>query len=85
MSVHKDLIQHAKNQNQLYMKFTQLNQQREVYIQEAVELCKAGKDFSTDKINDVTNQINFIANDRFIPTRKLVTPDMVRVYVESLK
>ncbi len=85
MSVHKDLIQHAKNQNQLYMKFTQLDQQREVYIQEAVELCKAGKDFSTDKINDVTNQINFIANDRFIPTRKLVTPDMVRVYVESLK
>ena len=85
MSVHKDLIQHAKNQNQLYMKFTQLDQQREVYIQEAVELCKAGKDFSTDKINDVTNQINFIANDRFIPTRKLVTPDMVRVYVESLR
>ena len=41
MSVHKDLIQHAKNQNQLYMKFTQLDQQREVYIQEAVELCKA--------------------------------------------
>ena len=85
MSVHKDLIQHAKNQNQLYMKFTQLDQQREVYIQEAVELCKAEKDFSTDKMNDVTNQINSIANDRFIPTRKLVTPDMVRVYVESLK
>lgn len=85
MSVHKDLIQHAKKQNELYTKFTQLDQQREDYIQEAVDLCKAGKDFTTDRINEVTMQINFIANDRFIPTRKLVTPDMVRVYVESLK
>ena len=85
MSVHKDLIQHAKKQNQSYMKFTELDQQREAYIEEAVDLCKAGKEFTTDKINEVTNQINFIANDRFIPTRKLVTPEMVRVYVDSLK
>lgn len=85
MSVHKDLIQHAKKQNQLFMKFTELDQQREEYIEEAVELCKAGKEFTTDKINEVTNQINFIANNRFIPTRKLVTPEMVREYVESLK
>lgn len=83
MSVHKDLIQHAKKQNQLYMKFTDLDQQREEYIEEAVKLCKAGKDFTVDKINEVTNQINFIANERFIPTRKLVTPEMVRVYVDK--
>lgn len=85
MSVHKDLIVHAKKQNQLYSKFVQLDQQREDYIEEAVELCKAGKDFTTDRINDVTKQINFIANNRFIPTRKLVSPDMVREYVESMK
>ena len=85
MSVHKDLILHAKKQNQQYSKFVLLDQQREDYIQEAVELCKAGKDFSTDRINEVTMQINLIANDRFIPTRKLVTLEMVRVYVESLK
>ena len=59
MSVHKDLIQHAKNQNQLYMKFTELDQQREEYIEEAVEFCKAGEDFTTDKINEVTNQNQF--------------------------
>lgn len=85
MSVHKDLIQHAKNQNQLYTKFTQLDQQREDYIQEAVDLCKAGKEFTTDRINEVTMQINFIANNRFIPTRKLVTPEMVHDYVGTLK
>ena len=85
MSVHKDLILHAKKQNQQYSKFVLLDQQRENYIEEAVLLCKAGKDFTTDRINEVTRQINLIANDRFIPTRKLVTPEMVRVYVESLK
>ena len=84
MSVHTDLILHAKKQNQQYSKFVLLDQQRENYIEEAVELCKTGKDFTTDRINEVTKQINLIANDRFIPTRKLVTPEMVRVYVESL-
>lgn len=84
MSVHKDLIQHAKKQNELYTKFTVLDQQREEYIQEAIGLCQAGKDFTTDRINEVTKQINFIANERFIPTRKLVTLDMVREYVNRL-
>lgn len=85
MSVHKDLIVHAQKQNQLYNKFIRLDEQRENYIEEAVELCKAGKDFTTDSINEVTMQINAIANQRFIPTRKLVTLEMVRTYVESLR
>ena len=84
MSVHKDLIQHAKKQNELYTKFTNLDQQRETYIQEAIELCRSGKEFTTDRINEVTKQINFIANERFIPTRKLVTSEMVHKYVEKL-
>ena len=45
MSVHKDLIVHAQKQNQLYNKFIRLDQQRENYIEEAVELCKAGERF----------------------------------------
>lgn len=85
MSVHKDLILHAKKQNQLYNKFLNLDQLREEYIQEAVELCQVGKEFTTDKINEVTTEINLLANGRFIPTRKLVTPEMVRVYVKSLQ
>ena len=50
MSVHKDLIQHAKKQNELYTKFTVLDQQREEYIQEAIGLCQAGKDFTTNQL-----------------------------------
>ncbi|AZU62256.1 DUF2533 family protein [Neobacillus mesonae] len=80
MSVHKDLIQHAANQNKEYQNFLQLDQQRESFIEEAIQLCKEGKPFTTDKINDVTKKINNIKL-RFIPERKIVTTDMVREYV----
>ena len=84
MSVHKDLIKHAENQNKTYQEFLALDQQRESYIEEVVELCKNGEPFSTDKINEVTNKINRI-NLRIIPTRKNVTIDMIHEYVKSLK
>jgi len=83
MSVHKDLIKHAANQNKTYQEFLTLDQQREIYIQEAIELCKQGNPFSTDKINEVTNMINNI-NLRFIPTRKNVSVEMVQDYVKSI-
>lgn len=85
MSVHKDITLHAQKQNGLFTQFTNLDQRRETYIQEAIELCRAGKEFTTDQINEVTKQINVLANQRLIPTRKMVTPEMVRVYVDSLK
>lgn len=84
MSVHKDLIKHAKNQNLEFQEFLAMDQQREIYIEEAVELCKQGKPFSTDKINEITNKMNKI-NLRIIPIRKNVTVEMVREYVISLK
>ncbi|MFJ5762154.1 DUF2533 family protein [Neobacillus sp. NPDC093182] len=84
MSVHKDLIKHAKNQNQSYQEFKALDELREKYIEEAVELCKQGKPFTTDKINEVTNKMNRI-NLRIISLRKNVTTEMVQEYVKSLK
>lgn len=83
MSVHKDLINHASHQNQQYQEFQALDQQRELYIEEAVELCKQGKPFSTDKINEVTNKMNKI-NLRIISLRKNVTVEMVQEYVKTL-
>ncbi|MBT2696435.1 DUF2533 family protein [Bacillus sp. ISL-40] len=82
MSVHKDLIKHAANQHETYQKFLALDQQREQYIEEAIELCKQGKPFSTDKINAVTKSINKI-NLRFIPTRQTVTGEMVQEFVKK--
>ncbi|MHC0036010.1 DUF2533 family protein [Pseudoneobacillus sp. C159] len=84
MSVHKELAQHAEKQNKLYQQFIQLDQMRESYIEEAVELCKQGKTFSTDKINEITNQMNKM-NIRFVPFRKNVTTEMVQEYVNKLK
>jgi hypothetical protein len=83
VSVHKDISLHAEKQNKLFNKFALLEQKREDYIQEAIELCKAGKEFTTDFINEVTLQINELANQRLVPIRKVVTPEMVREYVEQ--
>lgn len=81
MSVHKDLMQHAEKQNRMYNEFLALDQRRESYIEEVIELCKQESPFSTDKINEVTNRINKL-NLRIIPTRKNVTVEMVQEYAK---
>ncbi|MBO0960599.1 DUF2533 family protein [Neobacillus sp. MM2021_6] len=83
MSVHKDLINHAANQNKTYQEFQALDQLRENYIEEAIGLCEQGLPYTTDKINEVTNRMNKIYL-RFVPTRKNVTVEMVQEYVKSL-
>ncbi|WP_462413432.1 DUF2533 family protein [Neobacillus sp. Marseille-QA0830] len=82
MSVHKDLIKHASKQNKSYLEFLALDELRETYIEEAISLCKEGKPFTTDKINEVTSEMNRI-NLRIIPLRKLVTKEMVMEYVNQ--
>jgi hypothetical protein len=83
MGVHKELAKHAEKQNKLYQVFLELDQKREIYIEEAIQLCKKGEAFSTDKINRVTDQINKM-NLRFIPIRKFVSEDMVKEYVKKV-
>ncbi|PLS07212.1 YpbS family protein [Neobacillus cucumis] len=80
MSVHKAITEHVNKQNKKINNFFKLDQLREMYIDEAVTLCKAGKPFTTEKINEITNQINDLARQGIIPSRKLVTVDMVREY-----
>lgn len=83
MCVHKDLINHAANQNKLYQEFLALDQQRELYIEEAVQLCKQGKPFTTNKINEVTDRMNRI-NLRIVSLRKNVTVEMVQEYAKTI-
>jgi hypothetical protein len=85
MSVHKAISKHVNKQNHRITDFLALDQKRERYIEEAVELCKDGKDFTTNKINQVTNQINELAKLGIVPTRIVVTPEMVREYVLKSK
>jgi hypothetical protein len=84
MSVHKAISQHANKQNKIFKEFLALDQEREYYIEEAVTLCKQGRAFSTDKINEVTDKINRLATLRVIPTRKNVTVEMIQEYVKTL-
>lgn len=85
MSVHKEISQHSNRQHQRVKAFAELDMMRESYIEEAVSLCKAGKAFTVDKINEVTKQINEMARQGIVPTRKIVTPEMVQEYVERVK
>jgi len=80
MSVHKAITEHVNKQNKKINDFLSLDQLREMYIDEAVTLCREGKPFTTEKINMVTNQINDLAKQGIIPTRKLVSVEMVREY-----
>ena len=80
MSVHKAISEHVNKQNHRINEFLVLDQKREEFIEEALELCKLGKNFTTDKINKVTKQINELAKQGIIPTRKQVTAEMVREY-----
>lgn len=84
MSVHKAITEHSQKQHKVVSSFLHLDGQREYFIEEAVSLCKQGKTFTTEKINEVTKQINQLAKDYgYVPTRKLVTLEMVKEYVEK--
>jgi hypothetical protein len=81
MSVHKQISEHSRKQNQIVTTFLKLEQQRENYIEEAIVLCKQKRPFTTDKINQVTKQINELARKGIAPQRMLVTKEMVEEFV----
>ncbi len=84
MSVHKAITSHSSKQNQLVQEFMILDELRERAIDEAVQLCQAGEAFTTDRINQVTQQINTLARIGVVPQRKLVSTEMVEEYVQKL-
>ncbi|MDZ5473873.1 YpbS family protein [Bacillus sp. 31A1R] len=86
MSVHKEISSHVNKQNKIIKEFFALDQKREQLIDEALQLCQQGLPFTTDKINEVTKEMNEISKLlENIPSRKLVTPQMVQEYAEKLK
>ncbi|MGM0830972.1 MAG: YpbS family protein [Bacillota bacterium] len=84
MSVHKDITKHSSKQNQLVQQFMILDERRERAIDEAVQLCLNDQLFTTNAINDVTNEINILARQGVVPQRKLVTIEMVKEYAAKL-
>ena len=82
MSVHKALSKHVNGLSLMISEFASLDQIREQLIEEACILCKAGQAFSTDKINEVTKEMNQISMKiENLPERKYVSVQMIQEYV----
>lgn len=83
MSVHKAISQHSQKQHQALKKFMELDAKREFYIEQAINKCKKNESFSVELINQVTKEINEMAVHEIVPTRKYVTEDMIKAYVNK--
>ncbi|KAB2330198.1 DUF2533 family protein [Cytobacillus depressus] len=85
MSVHKEITKHVNKQNRRITKFMALDQQREYYIEQALQHCREGKPFTADDINEVTTRINDLAKQGIPPRKKLVTIVMIEKYAGRKK
>jgi hypothetical protein len=83
--VHQAITAHLQKQHSILKQFAELEQERERYIEEAVMLCQNGQPFTVEKINAVTKKMNELAKQGVVPTRKYVTAEMVKEYVERIK
>ncbi|MFD2669994.1 YpbS family protein [Marinicrinis sediminis] len=80
MNAHEAISAHSKKQFEHLQQFYKLDQQREMAIEEALSLCKAGQPYTVDEINLITKKINEHAKEGISPVRVYVTPEMVQTY-----
>ncbi|MBN6186229.1 DUF2533 family protein [Aneurinibacillus sp. BA2021] len=78
MSVHEAITAHSAKQAEYITLYRKLDVMREARIERAVEQCKNGEEPDVETINEVTNQINQLAQRHHLPPRKMVTVEMVR-------
>jgi hypothetical protein len=83
MSVHIAITNHSRKQSQQIDNFLFLDEQREQFIEQALTQCKHNEAFSIDEINQMTQQINELAKKGIIPTRQLVTKQMIIDYANK--
>lgn len=83
MNVHEEISKHSQKQHEALVYFLQLDGEREHYIEEAIELCRQNQQFSVDKINKVTRIILKMATTEKVPTRRLVTKEMIHEFVRQ--
>ncbi|UQZ46418.1 YpbS family protein [Bacillus sp. PK3-037] len=79
--VHKAISAHSAKQHEHIKTFMQLEHLREMAIEAAVAKCKNDELFSTDAINEITERMNQLAKKGIVPTRRLVSKEMVKEYV----
>lgn len=82
-NVHEAISQHSKKQHNHIQSFLKLEAKREALIEEAIQLCRSSLPFEVDGINQVTKEMNSLASEGIVPTRKLVTKVMVQEFVQK--
>lgn len=78
MSVHHAISAHSARQADYIVLYRKLDAMREVRIEQAIEQCRQGEAVNLAAINEVTQQINQLAQRHHLPPRKLVTLDMIQ-------
>ncbi|AMA72309.1 MULTISPECIES: DUF2533 family protein [Aneurinibacillus] len=78
MGVHHAISAHSARQAEYITLYRKLDAVREMWIEKAVEQCKNGEKISVEEINNITQQINQLAQRYHLPPRKLVTEEMVQ-------
>ena len=84
MSVHKAISEHSQRQHKAIRQFLELDAKRETLIEEALNRCRRKEAFSVEKINEVTREINELAQSEIVPVRKYVTVQMICDFVKTL-
>jgi hypothetical protein len=78
MSVHHAITEHSSRQAEYILLYRKLDAMREARIDLAMEQCRQGNEINVNDINDVTQQINQLADRHHLPPRRHVTVDMIR-------
>jgi hypothetical protein len=82
-NVHEAISQHSKKQHNHIQSFLKLEAKREALIEEAIQLCGSSLPFEVEQINQVTGEMNRLASEGIVPTRKTVTKQMVQDFVRK--
>jgi hypothetical protein len=82
-NVHEAISQHSKKQHNHIQSFLKLEAKRESLIEEAIQLCVSSLPFEVGNINQVTAEMNRLASEGIVPTRKPVTKEMVQEFVRK--
>ncbi|MGG3345265.1 YpbS family protein [Bacillus subtilis] len=82
--VHKAISAHSSKQHEHIKAFMRLENMRELAIEEAIAKCRNDEPYTTDAINEITEQMNQLAKKGIVPTRRLVSKEMVREYVSRM-
>ena len=81
-NVHEAISQHSKKQHNHIQSFLKLEAKREALIEEAIQLCVQSLPFEVDAINQVSKEMNRLSSEGIVPTRKMVTKQMVQEFVQ---